>query len=235
MFMSNLPAPNPDPAVDQAAADAAYYKRVLHELIDMGMGLARMLHVEATRMLDVPPPEPGQPFIPPNINFRPTPAFDRLARNIRRTIMLARSLDEPVTPRVPKRPARTAARQTIIRRVEDEIQREADGPEAESLHAELRERLDAPEFEDDLATRPIDDIIAEIRHDLGLAATSSLRFWKRRTPAELAILHARAAAPPGAASDPSLTIAWPPRPSTIPHRPLAQMRTSLPIHGKPRT
>lgn len=234
--MPMQPTPTSDDvAVDEAAADTAYYKRVLHELIDMGMGLARMLHVEATRMLDVPAPEPGEPFIPPNIKFQPTPAFDRMARNIRRTIMLARSLDEPAAARAAKAPARTAARQTVIRRVEDEIQREAEGPEAESLHAELRERLDAPEFDDDLTTRPIDDIIAEIRHDLGLAATPGRRLWKRRTPAELAILHARAAAPPGAASDPSLTIAWPPRPATEPHRPLAQMRTSLPIHGKPRT
>ena len=79
--------------------------------------------------------------------------------------------------------------------MEDVIHRRATSPRAESLHAELNERLDAPDLDDDLETRPVADIIAEICRDLGLDDMPGAHPRKRRTPADVATLHARAAAP----------------------------------------
>jgi hypothetical protein len=55
--------------------------------------------------------------------------------------------------------------------------------------------MEAPELEEELATRPVEEIIDEIRRDLGVYGELSLQFWKRRTPADVAALNARAAAP----------------------------------------
>ena len=68
--------------------------------------------------------------------------------------------------------------------------------EAEALHAELYERLDTLDLDDDIDTLPIADIIAAIRRDLGIAAHINSRGispWKRRTPADVHDLCARAA------------------------------------------
>ena len=76
------------------------------------------------------------------------------------------------------------------------IHRRAASPHAESLHAELQERLDAPDLEDDISSRPTPEIIAEICKDLGLDNMPGVHPRKRRTPADAANLHARAAARP---------------------------------------
>ena len=110
--------------------------------------------------------------------------------------MLAQRLDKPDPAR-----HRTAARKRIIRAVEDLIQRadddgiESDPDSADALHAELHERLDAPDLDADIATRPVPDIIADITRDLGLGLLPGTRPFQRRTPADVALLCARAAAP----------------------------------------
>ncbi len=95
---------------------------------------------------------------------------------------------------------RTAARKQIIRDLEDTIHREAHGREAETeaLHAELYERLDTMDLDDDLDTLPIAEIIAALRRDLGLdphRTTRGISPWKRRRPADVRALCARAARP----------------------------------------
>jgi hypothetical protein len=115
-------------------------------------------------------------------------AYDQVTRSARRSILLIRELAKPATDRV-------AARKRIIRVVEDTIQREAEAPEAAALHREFLERLDTPDWESELADRPVDDIIADIIHDLGLVAVPGHHPWKRRTPADIAQLAARAAQP----------------------------------------
>ncbi len=200
--------PHPDTAepsspADQAAEDALYYRRVLHELIDMGADLARTVHGQA--MAD-------------DAGMAPELAvdFDRIARSVRRSIALARSLSEPVSPRAAHDDAarRTAARKRIIREVEDAIQREAGGADAEALGAELYERLDAPEQDDEIGDRPVAEVITEICRDLGLLTLLGNHPWKRRTPAEVATLWARAAKPPAApvsfADIPPGELRWPP-------------------------
>ena len=74
---------------------------------------------------------------------------------------------------------------------------------AERLRAELVERLDSPELEEEIGQRPIEDIVTEIRRDLGLEAMMGCNPWKRRAPAEIAALHARAAQPPGTEASPA--------------------------------
>ena len=160
-----------------------HYREILNELIDMGAELARQIHKQATQHSESKPAE--DPTIP----------FDRIARTIRRTIALAQALDNPHRAQ-PGPPDRTTIRKKIIRRIEDALHTSVKGPEAETLDQEFRERLDAPEFDDEINTRPIDDIIEDIRRDLGLRARAGLFQWKRRTPQDVRTLNAQAAAPP---------------------------------------
>ncbi len=134
-------------------------------------------------------------------------AFDSISRTVRRCIMLAQNLDAPRKPARPPAPShtaapdRTAARKRILRAVEDTLGRQdyddsyRDCDPTEALHAELLDRMDAPDLDREITNRPIDDIIKDILRDLGLAALPGTRPWKRRTPADIAELCARAAAP----------------------------------------
>ncbi len=180
--------PHPAEQADQQAEDAQYYRRVLHELIDMGVDLARDVHRQAT----------AQAENPASTAVHAAVAFDRISRAVRRTVALARKVAEPLPTYKPAGQDRVAARRRILREVEDVIQRKADGADAEALQAELCERLDAPELEDDIGDRPVAEIIADICRDLGLAAMPGTRPWKRRTPQDIEALCACAAQPPGA-------------------------------------
>ena len=81
-----------DPDHDEQADDALFYRDTLQELIQIGTDLARLLHQNAiaqaqAAVRDLTPSEPPTDH---------ATAFDRLARAIRRTITLARSLSEPL-------------------------------------------------------------------------------------------------------------------------------------------
>jgi len=173
--------PTPTPPQSQPASqedDDAYYRAILHDLIDRGADLARQLHERAAK-------QPESDLSIP---------FDRIARTIRRTIALARH----IATNPPKTRAttveRTQAREKIIRGVEDAIEaRRARATDTQILYNELHERLDDADFERDLRTRPIDDIIEELARDLGVAYQSRAYIWKRRTPADIATLRSRAA------------------------------------------
>ena len=193
------PAPShPEPAdrASQRDEDAQYYREVLHELIEIGTDIARAVHRQTTAAPAPAPEQASQPAPDPSI------AFDRIARTIRRTIALARKLSEPapLNPAQGTQQRRRAARKQIIREVEDTIHREAHGreAEAESLNAELYERLDTLDLDDDIDTLPIAEIIAAIRRDLGIDPHINSRGispWKRRTPRDVRDLCARAAMP----------------------------------------
>ena len=171
-----------DLACDGPGGDASNYREVLHGLIEIGADLARLVQQQARA-------EGGMPAAEAVV------AFERVSRAVRRTIRLAQTLDEPVRALGLRR--RTARRQ-VIRAVEDRIQREADGAEADSLHAEFVERLDGPDLDEEIGDRPVAEIIADICRDLGLGAMPGTRPWKRRVPADVAVLCARAAAIGGA-------------------------------------
>ena len=197
--MSPTPS-RPEPANDASATqasqrdeDAQYYRHILHELVDMATDIARAVHRQTTTEQSTAPgaaPAPALAGAPD-----PTIAFDRIARTIRRTIALARKLSEPTPPRPVAQAAerRRIARKQIIREVEDTIQRETDGADAEALQAELYERLETIDCNDDLDNLPIAEIIALIRRDLGLGALPGTHPWKRRTPQDVRDLCARAA------------------------------------------
>ncbi|MGI4941621.1 MAG: hypothetical protein ACRYHQ_13850 [Janthinobacterium lividum] len=156
----------------------------------------------ALQAMDTPPapaPLPAPPPAPDAI-IRIVASFDQIARAVRRCIAQAQSLDAPKQQQPARAPTqdRTTARKRIIRAIEDVIQRPPDNDEcddAEILLSDLRERMDTPDLEDDIANRPAEDIIKEILRDLGLAALPGSRPWKRRTPTDIAALNARAAAP----------------------------------------
>ena len=159
------------------ATRAARHQDVFDDLIDLGHELTRLV-VDHAKTGATPPPTAAI-------------AYERVTRSIRLSALLSRKFDEPV-----RTTDRVAARKRIIRVVEDTIQRHDDVHEAQHLQTELHERLDTPDLEDELGDRPVEDIIADIIRDLGLASSPASHPWKRRTPAELAKLCARAAQPP---------------------------------------
>ena len=172
-------------SIDPALLEAA------NKLINLGVSMAGTIHdrTNANPNIDLP---------------AAAKAFEHVSYGIRKAILLARSLGEP--------PRRVAARKRIIREVEDTIQRQAeDEEEAETLQAELMDRLDSLDLEEDLGDRPVEDIIRDIIRDFGLAHIPGAHHpWKRRTPDDVAELGRQAAAPPGE---------WPPGGSAQGRRP----------------
>jgi len=229
MSASATPAtPQNDPGPH--AADTRGHGAALDGLISMGTSIARLLHAQAHAQAaqqaaaSAPQATDAHPA-PQAAAAQPTPAptpaaslqglaaaFDAIARTVRRCIMLAQSLDTPKQPARTPAPnhaaARTAARKHILRAVEDTLQRQdyddgyRDCDPTEALHAELLDRMDAPDLDAEIANRPIDDIIKDILRDLGLAALPGTRPWKRRTPSDIEQLNARAAAPSRPAGTP---------------------------------
>ena len=159
----------------------------LDELVVLGMNLARAVAAEG--MADPTPANAA--------------AFDGLARTVRRTIHLARRLAE--TPPPDRRRAQARAR--ILREVEDAATRTPAAELPERLRAELDERIDDPNLDTDIDTRPIEDIVTEILRDLGLADTPGEPPWPRRTPAVLHELRTRATRPGAIPQRPYLS--WP--------------------------
>jgi hypothetical protein len=199
-----------------------HYRSVVREMVDLGADLLRMVHQEA-QQADAARRAAAEP------SYNPTTfpaaksasdlavAYDLIFRSMRRAILLDRKLSTP--QKAPAAPNRTAARKRIIREVEDAIQGEARGDHAESLHAELIERLDSPDLEDEIATRTIPQIVQDICRDFGIAGLDRTHPYKRRIPHDIAVLNARAEQMPGA--EPSeklaaLLASAPPRPTAPP-------------------
>ena len=164
------------------------YAQALDELITMGMDMARAIHIDS---MNASTPLPEQ-----------VTAFERVSRTVRRTILLARRLNE--LPSLATR--RTHARARLIREVEDAIEAEhGDTERADHLRAELTERIDTPDLDEELDLLPLQTIIADIRNDLGLPTPSTVTH-RRRTPAEAQSLRRRAAAsPPAPPARPGIT------------------------------
>ncbi|GAC1343717.1 MAG: hypothetical protein NVSMB18_20030 [Acetobacteraceae bacterium] len=175
---------------DPANTETAHHRQTLNDLVDLSMQLARHVHAKALQIEPAPTSEVPNPK--PLLDL--AAAFDRLSRAIRRTILLIRRLDDPAPLSAPKR--RDAARRHILRGVEDAIDRHDPAPAtAKTLKSELLDRLDTPDFDDDLDHRPIPDLIVELCRDLGVAEPQGGLTWKRRTPADIKALRTRAARP----------------------------------------
>jgi hypothetical protein len=156
-----IPDPAPtDPAVDRTER----HGRVLQELTDLGMHLARAVSAQAT---DADPATAHSLALD----------FARIARAVRQTVALEAKLAEDRQTTLAERAQRRdreaaeqARRRTsrIETLVERAIDAEASGAEADNLLEDLRERL---EDADDLAgfhDRPIPEIVALICKDLGV-------------------------------------------------------------------
>ena len=224
MFAPANQATLPDDPGPQAA-DPRGHGQALDDFIKMGTGIARHLHAQAdaqaaqlVQQTTAPVPRPADaqsaPAPAPDALIRIAASFDQIARAVRRCIAQAQNLNAPKQQqpaRNPPVPDRTTARKRIFRAIEDVIQRPPDNDEcddAEVLLADLYERMDAPDLDNDIADRPVEDIIRDILRDLGLAALPGSRPWKRRTQADIADLNAHAAAP----SSPARSAPRPPGP-----------------------
>ena len=168
--------------------DAAYYRRVLHELIDLGSELARLVVGEARAQVAAAAGDAGAARADVN---GAAEAFERVSRAVRRTVRMAQFVAEPAGGRSAAA-QRVTNRRRVLRSVEDMIQQEVDGEAAERLHAELLERLEGPDLDDELLDRPLDEVIRMVRCDLGLPALMGSTDWMRRTPADVARLQQRA-------------------------------------------
>ena len=177
-FSPSLPA-----AGDAPASDVAHYLDVLQHLAELGVGLAQAIHDQAG--------DDAAAAAEP---------FDRVTRSVRRCILLAQKLQEPAAAT----PAQTLAvlRRKVLRSVEDSIDAVVLAEAAPRVRAELLDRLDSPDLDDDLAVRPIGEVIAEIRRDLGINVDAAVYTpGVRRTPDDVAALGRaakRRAAPRGA-------------------------------------
>ncbi len=186
-------------APDHGEGDGAYYRRILHELIAYGADVAKALHGEVlakaqARDAAVPPAGGAPDEAAPRAETvaEVAEAFERVSRGVRRAVALARRLDEPVAAR----PDRAVARQAVIRGVEDRIRWAASlkPVDTEGVEAEFAERMDLPDMEDQIGTRPVAEIVDEICHDLGLSSGAG---HKRRRPVDIEALWARASRPGG--------------------------------------
>lgn len=190
----------PDPELPFPELDDAAYQRALSVLLDVGTALAQELKSPAADVTVV----------------QRATAFPNVATAIRRTIILSRHIAAaPNAAATDPATKRTDARKHIIREVEDSIGEHADPADAGALRVELLERLDSPEFDAELAQHEPGYLIQELCRDLGLANRPFLASYTRRTPDDIAILCAQAAAAPGAGLATWLTLPppTPPRPA----------------------
>ena len=193
-----------DPDHDEQAEDALFYRDALQELVQIGTDLARLLHQNAVAQAQAAVRD-LTPCAPPTDHAT---AFDRIARAVRRTIALARSLYEPVARALvrtraafgkatPPGAGQDAAGHPAAAPGHDDSAKDADVPSAdlrdrpEALDRDRPERpdRDAPDRDDDRdeddTARPPAEIIADIRRDLGLDAPPSADTRAQRTPAEI--------------------------------------------------
>ncbi len=191
-----------------------YFRRVLVHLVEIGDEMAEMVRQEARANAAAATREPDpQTALAPAPQTNLADAYERITRSIRRSIMLYQKLAEP--QKILSEPYRIAARKKLIRDVEDAIQANAEPGDEEKLHAEFLDRLDRPDLENEIADRPIADIVTDMCRDLGIGGLRGSHPWKRRVPHDIAILNARAeqlAGVPPSAELQALIAAAPPKP-----------------------
>jgi hypothetical protein len=187
MFMSTHPSQSSGPSSCQQADHTAYYRSILHSLIDMGADLARMAHQQAKSRAEAGPQTPAQRPDAAVSPRDPILAFDRVAGTIRRCIDQARGLDAPVAAAR----ARIAARRPVMVEIaqieadqDAQAQAQAQAEHRESHRPEnLRHRPEKPDLRDRAAIIGRDrEKIAKTRY------LERLHAQKRRAQAEAASL-----------------------------------------------
>jgi hypothetical protein len=152
-----------DPSSDRAERRL----RILQELAEIGMDLARAVRTRALAAKD--------PAAAVDLGL----SFSRIARAVRQTLALEARLAEERDARDRRTQAEHARRRGLQRKavvrhaVEQAIGAETDGTDREDLLDDLHERF---EYEDELrfADRPISEHVARICRDLGVTPDRSL-------------------------------------------------------------
>jgi hypothetical protein len=144
---------------------AERHGRVLAELAELGLGLARGLQAQ---VLEAPAGEDA-----PGLAL----AFHRVSRSVRLSVALEARLERERRQDWRDDRARitheTERRKTQLRAaVTRAVLSETDGREAEALLDELEDRLDEDGLHDDFIAGPVEAQVARIRAGLGLALTA---------------------------------------------------------------
>ena len=165
------------PAPDEARTERQL--AMLQELAEIGMRLARALEAEA--LAPAEEPRPPSPFGGGDLGLM----FTRIARAVRQTVALETRVAADRGTAQARHAAQLAgeARSQLSRRkdklrriVEQAIEAEAHGSEAEHLLIDLDERLDDAEDDADFADAPIADQVARLCADLGV--TPDWTLWE---------------------------------------------------------
>ncbi len=151
------PPTNPDEIRAQQAAqraeDDAFFVQALKEIVRLGVDIIQIIHQQVVaQSLD----SPHSP-----IDKASAQAYDNVTRAVRRTVLLARHIlkgdPEP-------KPRQTPPRPQIL----------SDAPEKrERRDTDRLDRLDTLDSIEDLKNRPAQDVLNELRNDIGLAPDPS--------------------------------------------------------------
>jgi hypothetical protein len=158
------------------AESAARDRRMLEELAGIGLDIARSLRIiaEAQAVQAVAEPTQAPAGIDPGLGF------SRVSRAVRLTLALKAQLMEGAPERDRKereevQERKIAAARKRRRKIEvaravemaiaDDVER-GEGGNPEELRADLRERLDEADIDDDLGKLPISEIVERICRDL---------------------------------------------------------------------
>jgi hypothetical protein len=152
---------------DPAAARTERHLRMLAELAEIGMNLAREVSRQALDQSQDAPPAADLAL-----------TFSRIARAVRQTVALEAKLAEGPAQRPPLSVSdrwRSARRKRQVSEiVAGVIDAEVGEYDVEGLHDDLQERLDDGDEEADFADRPIGELVARICRDLGITPDWSL-------------------------------------------------------------
>ena len=151
------------PSGPEAGERRARHLRILVDLADIGMELVE--HVRRQGLEEVVPPAAD-----------PVLAFARLARAVRQTVALeakvaAGGFDTPLPVSRSKAASQSGfgpLRAKVRRAVEEAIASGAEAGDAEDLLRDLDERLDDPDYGEEMAGRPIGMIVALICGAMGV-------------------------------------------------------------------
>ena len=188
-------APGPAAAPAPPDEDAEHSRHLLRALLDQ---LARAA-ANLTDTLCAPlPDDPDAAARACALKPKLAASLDRVGHGLRMTILQADRRAAAAAHPHNRAQRHAAARQRIMREVEDAIQREEQAERAESMEYEVLERIHAPGFDAELDTTALPELITAITHDLGLGRLPGNHPWKRRTPNDVADLQFWAS-PAGAA------------------------------------
>ncbi len=206
-----------DPTIDTPVESRTErHLRLLQELAEIGMDIARAVRAEAVAEDDSQEPTPSR-FGRGDLGL----VYSRIARAVRQTLALEAHVADDIgkaraeqerrrldAAQVAFRHRQEDVRDFVARAVEaDAIERRAPDEDVERLLDDLDERLEDGRYDDALADAPIAELVARICDDLGV--TPDWRIWddqdwaieylRENTPTDIGAERWRDLGPPPAA------------------------------------